>query len=702
MASAGSKRVLRVSKEAQPYRTELTPVTFLRRSAYVFPDKTAVVHGERRYTYRQFEERVNRLASALRALGLRHLDRVAAILPEHPGHAGGALRRARGRAASSCRSTRGSAATRSATSCEHSGARVAVRGPGVRAAREAARPRRHDGHPRRRHRRRRRSLRGLPGRAVARARASRGSRTSTRRSRSTTRPAPPGRPKGVMVHHRGAYLNAIGEVIETRHDASTSTYLWTLPMFHCNGWCFTWGVTAMAGTHVCLRRVEPGRIWDLIDREGVTHYCGAPTVQIGDRQRPQGAHAGAAGHVRGGGRAAVADAARPAQGARLPPRPRLRPDRDVRAAHRVRLERRVGRAAGRRAGAARPRARGRATSIADLVRVVDEQMHDVPVDGETLGEVVMRGNNVMKGYFEQPEATRRGVPGRLVPLRRPRRCGTPTATSSCATARRTSSSRAARTSRPSRWSRRWPGTRPCMECAVVADPRREVGRAAQGVRHAQAGRDGHRGGDHRVLPAAHRPLQVPGRRRVRRPAQDLDRQGAEVRAARPRVEGPGQAHQLTRATMSLEQTLNDTLTQAIRDKDQRIGRRRAHDQEPDHRAADRQGLHRPGRRRARAGRHRRLPQVAAEGPAGLREGRRARPGPGRPAALRDRRSASAACPEGLDETALRALVRERLGALGITDPKQVGRVVGDVMKTHKGQVEAGDVKRIAEELLRAK
>ena len=78
------KRVLPVSEERQPYRTELTPVAFLRRSAYVFPDKTAVVHGHRRYTYRQLEERVNRLASGLRVLGLRHLERVAAILPNTP------------------------------------------------------------------------------------------------------------------------------------------------------------------------------------------------------------------------------------------------------------------------------------------------------------------------------------------------------------------------------------------------------------------------------------------------------------------------------------------------------------------------------------------------------------------------------------------------------------------------------------------
>src|SRR5687767_3477466 len=83
-ASQPGKRVLRVSKESQPYRTELTPIAFLRRSAYVFPDKTAVLHGTRRYTYRQLEERANRLASGLRAAGLRHLDRVAFICPNTP------------------------------------------------------------------------------------------------------------------------------------------------------------------------------------------------------------------------------------------------------------------------------------------------------------------------------------------------------------------------------------------------------------------------------------------------------------------------------------------------------------------------------------------------------------------------------------------------------------------------------------------
>jgi fatty-acyl-CoA synthase len=89
-----------------------------------------------------------------------------------------------------------------------------------------------------------------------------------------------GRPKGVMYSARGAYMNAIGELIESGMNFDTR-YLWTLPMFHCNGWCFTWAVTAVGGTHICLRRVESGRIWDLLESESVTHYNGAPTVQIG-------------------------------------------------------------------------------------------------------------------------------------------------------------------------------------------------------------------------------------------------------------------------------------------------------------------------------------------------------------------------------------------------------------------------------------
>ena len=89
-----------------------------------------------------------------------------------------------------------------------------------------------------------------------------------------------GSPKGVMYHHRGAYLNAMGEVIEFGLNAH-SVYLWTLPMFHCNGWCFPWAVTAVGATHVCLRKVEAETIYRLVDEENVTHLCAAPTVLIG-------------------------------------------------------------------------------------------------------------------------------------------------------------------------------------------------------------------------------------------------------------------------------------------------------------------------------------------------------------------------------------------------------------------------------------
>ena len=137
--SGNAKKVVGVDRERQPYRTELTPVSFLRRSAYVFPDQIAVVHGARRYTYREFEERANRLASRLRALGLRHLDRVAILAPNMP-----AMLEAHFGVPAAGLDPRphqhpARARTRSATSCEHSGREGPLRRPGVRAHGEAAR-----------------------------------------------------------------------------------------------------------------------------------------------------------------------------------------------------------------------------------------------------------------------------------------------------------------------------------------------------------------------------------------------------------------------------------------------------------------------------------------------------------------------------------------------------------------------------------
>ena len=383
------------------FRTELTPVSYLTPNAYVFPEKIAVVHGNRRYTHRQFEERVNRLASGLRAAGMRKHDRVAVLCPNTPAlleaHFGVPL----GGGVLVAINTRLSA-DEIGYILKHSGSKFlfvdAEFEPVVK-------------------------LLDLTGVKVVRIHDTGAPGDPYEEFLATGSPAPveswledeeetisinytsgtTGRPKGVMYTHRGAYLNALGEVIETGMSFD-SRYLWTLPMFHCNGWCFTWAVTAVAGTHICLRRVEPGRIWELIDSEGVTHYNGSPTVQIGVVNHPK-AH-----RLERPVTVSVAAA---------PPSPTLLArlkELGFRVVHVYGLTETYGphtvcawheewdslpieeqaRLAARQ---------GQGYVIADLVRVVDEKMNDVPRDGQTIGEVIMRGNNVMKGYFEQSEAT---------------------------------------------------------------------------------------------------------------------------------------------------------------------------------------------------------------------------------------------------------------------------------------------------------
>jgi fatty-acyl-CoA synthase len=382
-------------------RSELTPVSFLRRSAYVFPDKTAVVHGARRYTYRQFEARVNRLASGLRAAGLARHDRVAFLCPNIPpmleAHfgvpaAGGVLVAINTRLSSD----------EIDYILKHSGSRFLfvdaeleplVKPLDLGAMRVA-----------------RIDDTGAPGDPYEDFLAASSPDAATSWLEDENEPlainytsGTTGRPKGVIYTHRSAYLNAIGELIETGMTFD-ARYLWTLPMFHCNGWCFTWGVAALAGTNICLRRVESGRIWDLLDSEGVTHYNGAPTVQIGVVNDPK-AHR--------------LDRTVTVTVAGAPPSPTLLgklKELNFRPVHVYGLTETYGphtvcawnsdwdplpadeqaRLAARQ---------GQGYVLFDLVRVVDGEMKDVPRDGQTLGEVVMRGNNVMKGYFEQPEAT---------------------------------------------------------------------------------------------------------------------------------------------------------------------------------------------------------------------------------------------------------------------------------------------------------
>jgi fatty-acyl-CoA synthase len=401
---------------ADVHRSHLTPLRFLERSASVFREKPAILYGDRVWTYPEMAERVNRLASALMAAGVERGDRVAFLVPNIPamleGHfavplAGGILVAINTRLSSS----------EVAYILEHSGAKVLVVDTELAHLVEPVRehlPELHlivnvediPGGTR------------LPGPDYEAFLAS-GSpdaldwplededeTIAIDYTSGTT-----GRPKGVMYTHRGAYLNSLGELLETRMS-SDSVYLWTLPMFHCNGWCYPWAVTAIGGTHVCLRKFDPGAVWGIVREAEVTHFCAAPTVLI----------------------ALVNDAAAPREPlprpliistAAAPPSPTIIAQVEALGAEIIHVygltevygpytvcewqphwnalpgdER------------ARVKARqGVGYIIADDVRVVDEAMRDVPADGETLGEVIMRGNNTMKGYYRDAEATARAFAG---------------------------------------------------------------------------------------------------------------------------------------------------------------------------------------------------------------------------------------------------------------------------------------------------
>ena len=407
-----------LDKNAANY-VPLTPIAFLLRSASIHPDRLAVAYGERRYSWRATLERCRRLASALAARGVRRGDTVALMAPNLPeafeAHFGVPM----AGAVVNALNIRLDPETIGFI-LRHGEAKVLITDIEFSLViREA--------------------LAQLDEKPVvidiADAQGPGGDRLGEMDYEDFLATGNPdfaevtpedeweaialnytsgttGNPKGVVYHHRGAYLNALGNVLVwgmRQHPV----YLWTLPMFHCNGWCFPWTITAMAGTHVCLRRVEAAAIYQAIAREEVTHLCGAPVVmnmllnagpgqQHPLERRVEMMTAGAAPpaaviegmeglgfhitHVYGltevYGPAVVC--AWHAEWDELP------------AAERARLKAR----------------QGVAYPVLDGLMVADPAtLAPVPADGTTMGEIFMRGNIVMKGYLKNYRATEEAFAG---------------------------------------------------------------------------------------------------------------------------------------------------------------------------------------------------------------------------------------------------------------------------------------------------
>ncbi len=379
---------------AKVYRQELSPVSFLERAGDVHAERIAVQDGDRAFSYRSWRGRSRCLASALRRAGLEHGDRVAflalnsePLLLAHMGvpQAGGVL------VAINTRLN----ADEVRYIVEHSGPRFVVYSPELRP-----------------------QLAGLPA-GLRRFEIGK-EFEDLLATGSDEDPGPPlldeeetiaidytsgttGRPKGVMYTHRGAYLNALAMVIEHRLG-SASTYLWTLPMFHCNGWTFPWGLAAVGARSVCIPRVDPPQIWRLLDEGGITHFCAAPTILAMLANHP-----------------AAHRLARPVRvfTAAAPPSPTILTQMAAlgfEVDHVYGLTESYGpftinvAPPGVEGLSPEERARlkahqGVAHVTAGAQRIVDDEMRDVPADGRTMGEVIYRGNVVMKGYFAQPEAT---------------------------------------------------------------------------------------------------------------------------------------------------------------------------------------------------------------------------------------------------------------------------------------------------------
>jgi fatty-acyl-CoA synthase len=383
----------------------LSPVNFLRRSAHVFRDQPATIFEGRVTTYGQMLRRVECLAGALRARGISDGDRVAVLLPNVPAMlelhygvpgAGAVLVPINTRLG---RSELGYI-------LDHSGARILFVHASLRDhARTAINDASIDvdvivvGGAADEYE----SLQASAEPSALRVAAETELLSINYTSGTTSSP------KGVMYIHRGAYLHALGVVAESGLTVD-SRYLWTLPMFHCNGWAYTWAVTAMGGRHICLEAFDADRVWGLLREHAITHMCGAPTVIAMLAESPAAARLPTAVRTFVGG---------------SPPSPAL-----LARAERLGME--VTQLYGLTetygplcvcawqpswdscdaAEVARLKSRqGVGTVVTERLRVVDNELRDVRADGETLGEVVMRGNNVTVGYYRAPDVTAEAFSG---------------------------------------------------------------------------------------------------------------------------------------------------------------------------------------------------------------------------------------------------------------------------------------------------
>ncbi len=394
----------------------LTPLSFIERTAEVYPERLAIVHGELRQTWAQTYARCRQLASSLRRIGIGKNDTVAVMLPNTPPMVEAHFGIPMAGAVLNTLNTRLDPET-IAFMLDHGEAKAVIVDPEFSAIMAKALPLRQSKAPlavievqd---------DLYGPPAQSLGgtlyedfvaagdpnfawELPADEWDAIALNYTSGTT-----GNPKGVVYHHRGAHTNAVSNVLEWDMPKH-SVYLWTLPMFHCNGWCFPWTVAARAGVNVCLRRVDAKAIFDAIRQHGVTHYCGAPIVQ----GLLVNALAALKEGLPTGVKAMVAGAAPPAS--MIEGMEQMGFD----LTHVYGLTEVYGPATVCAKHAAwdqldigeRARLNARQGVRYHLQRAAQvlnpDTMQPVPQDGETMGEIMFRGNIAMKGYLKNPQAT---------------------------------------------------------------------------------------------------------------------------------------------------------------------------------------------------------------------------------------------------------------------------------------------------------